>query len=88
MGNQMDVANSDSSQGGGPISPVPVSIKSLPPFLSIEQVSQHIIPVSPKIIRHWIFNNTDNFDKECCTRRGRRVFIVKDSLVRWMERGR
>lgn len=62
-----------------------VPMSQLPPFLTLEQVAAHVIPVTLNTLRWWVQTDKDGFDTECVVRRGRRVFVKKERLIRWMD---
>lgn len=63
-----------------------IPMSQLPPYLTLEQVVAHVIPVTINTIRWWVQTDRDGFDTECVVRRGRRVFVNKERLIRWMDR--
>ena len=56
-------------------------------FLTVEGVTR-VLPVSAATVRSWIFSDVDRFASRCVVRRGRRVFVDRKALLRWLDEGR
>lgn len=61
---------------------------SIPLFLSLPEVITHILPsVTLATLRWWVHIDYEGFNTECVTRRGGRVFVIRDSFLAWMLKG-
>lgn len=81
-----DVQNENESVN----SPIPPTSPSsqIPLFLSLPEVITHILPsVTLATLRWWIQVDYDQFNTECVTRRGGRVFVIRDNFLTWMMKG-
>ena len=56
------------------------------PFISIREALALYLPVSEKTVRWWIWNSTDGF-ADLITKRGRRLWINREALIRWIDAG-
>lgn len=66
-------------------SPVP---STTPPFLSLPEVITHFLPsVTLNTLRWWVHIDYEGFNTECVTRRGKRVFVIRDNFLSWMLKG-
>jgi hypothetical protein len=68
------------------------SLNSLPPsvplFLSLPEVITHLLPsVTLNTLRWWIQVDYEGFNTECVTRRGGRVFVIRENFLAWMMKG-
>jgi hypothetical protein len=58
------------------------------PFLSLKEAQAQILPsVSLSTFRWWIQTDYDGFNTECISRRGKRVFVIRENFLTWMMRG-
>lgn len=88
MVDDVDVRDVENESVNSPIPPANPPSSQIPLFLSLPEVITHILPsVTLATLRWWVHIDYEGFNTECVTRRGKRVFVIRDNFLAWMLKG-